>query len=314
VKNQRIITEGAISLSIFIVLLLFTIYVPLLGILSLLALPIPFILYTLRHGLKAGVFLLVGTALLTTAVGLILTVPMAFMFASSGIVIGYLLKRKASSFVVLVGSTLTYITNILLFYVISIVLFDLNIVDSMEKMSSESLKAAEEFLKVIGQENKDVIIAYEKALDVTSYIIPSLIIMVGILFSILTIVVAKPVVKRFYSDLPKTKPFREWNFPKSIIWYYIIVILLSFMQLEVGSSLYIVVINLQVILELILIMQGFTLIYFYFHTKGSGKGIPIVITVFAILFTHLLPIIRILGIIDLGFELKAKIANAKKVS
>ncbi|OZM56584.1 hypothetical protein CIB95_10165 [Lottiidibacillus patelloidae] len=313
-KNQRIITEGALLLSIFIVLLLFTIFVPLLGMLSIWALPIPFILYTVRHGLKAGIFLLVGTLLLTLAVGLIMSMPLAIMFASSGLVIGYLLKRKLSSFVVLVGSTLTYITNILLIYVISIVIFDLNIVDSIEKMSSDSIKTAEEIMVAIGQENKDVIIAYENAMEVAIYIIPSLIIMTGILFSIITILVAKPIVKRFYSELPDAKPFREWNFPKSIIWYYIIVILLSFMQLEVGSSLYLVVINLQVLLELVLMIQGFTLIYFYFHAKGSGKGIPIAITVFAILFAPLLSIIRILGIIDLGFELKAKIANANKVS
>jgi uncharacterized protein YybS (DUF2232 family) len=311
VKNQRIITESALMLSIFIVLLLITIYVPLLGLLSIWALPIPFILITVRRGWKAGLFLFAGALLLTIAFGLILALPVAIMFASSGIVIGIIMSRKKSVFAVLLGASLSYIFNILLIYVLSILIFDINIVDSLEKMMNDSILTAETVMGALGQENEKVLNAYKDAIDMIRYIIPSTITLSGIFLAIITILVANPIVKRFYNDIPKAAPFREWNFPKSFIWYYLVVIFLSLTKLEVGSSLYIVVINLQLMLEFILLIQGFTFIYYYFYNKGKSKTYPIVITIFTILFAPLLTFVKILGIIDLGFELKSKISKAK---
>ncbi|MDG2702984.1 DUF2232 domain-containing protein, partial [Vibrio parahaemolyticus] len=54
-KQTKALVEGAIMISIFAVMTLFYLYVPLLSIIFFMAAPIPIILYTIRHGLKKGI-------------------------------------------------------------------------------------------------------------------------------------------------------------------------------------------------------------------------------------------------------------------
>lgn len=56
-KQTKALVEGAIMMSIFAVMMLFYLYVPLLSIIFFLAAPIPIILYTIRHGLKKELLL-----------------------------------------------------------------------------------------------------------------------------------------------------------------------------------------------------------------------------------------------------------------
>ena len=51
-KNTRFITEGAALLAIYAILLLISMYVPILGTMVTFVLPLPFILLTVRHKLS----------------------------------------------------------------------------------------------------------------------------------------------------------------------------------------------------------------------------------------------------------------------
>lgn len=108
----------------------------------------------------------------------------------------------------------------------------------------------------------------------------------------------------------KLLPFREWKLPQSIVWYYLIVIVLGMMNLEKGSLPYLAVINLSALLQLLLIIQGLSFVYYFFHKKGFSIGFPITITVFTIFIPYLLQLVRILGIIDLGFALRGRIKGS----
>jgi uncharacterized protein YybS (DUF2232 family) len=52
VKQTKFITEGAALLAIYAILLLISMYVPILGTVVTFALPLPFILLTIRHKLS----------------------------------------------------------------------------------------------------------------------------------------------------------------------------------------------------------------------------------------------------------------------
>lgn len=49
-NQSRKLTDGALLLVIYVMLLLITIFVPILTMIGMFLLPIPFILYTARHG------------------------------------------------------------------------------------------------------------------------------------------------------------------------------------------------------------------------------------------------------------------------
>jgi uncharacterized protein YybS (DUF2232 family) len=73
------------------------------------------------------------------------------------------------------------------------------------------------------------------------------------------------------------------------------------------SSLAMVALNVVVLLEWVMAIQGFAFIFFYFHQKKKRRIVPILITIFSILIPPVLYIVRLLGIIDLGFDLRSRI-------
>jgi uncharacterized protein YybS (DUF2232 family) len=69
VKKSRLLAEGAVVTSIYAVLLLITLYVPLLFLFSLLALTIPYTIFIYRHGLKSSYVFLAATFVMTLLIG-----------------------------------------------------------------------------------------------------------------------------------------------------------------------------------------------------------------------------------------------------
>jgi uncharacterized protein YybS (DUF2232 family) len=134
-----------------------------------------------------------------------------------------------------------------------------------------------------------------------------LFVILSVVFALASIFVTNLIMKRFRVEVPHWEPFRNWSFPKSIIWYYLATILLYMTNPEQGSALYIVTMNLYIVLEIVLAIQGLAFIYFYFWVKKKGKTIPVLVTISLFIIPVGLHVVRILGIIDLGFDLRKRI-------
>jgi uncharacterized protein YybS (DUF2232 family) len=64
------------------------------------------------------------------------------------------------------------------------------------------------------------------------------------------------------------------------------------------------IINMTYILQFLMILQGYTFMFYYFDKKGFSKAISITIAIVSFLIPIFLYIVGILGIIDLGFDLR----------
>jgi uncharacterized protein YybS (DUF2232 family) len=76
------------------------------------------------------------------------------------------------------------------------------------------------------------------------------------------------------------------------------------MNPEEGTFWYMAIINMTYILQFLIILQGYTFIFYYFDKKGFSKAISITIAIVSFLIPIFLYIVGILGIIDLGFDLR----------
>lgn len=94
-KNTRALLEGAILISIFAIISLLVVYLPLLGAILLFALPLPIILYTIRHGLKPGVWMGLASLPVSFIVSSFTGLTGAFTAACTGIAMGYYFKRNS---------------------------------------------------------------------------------------------------------------------------------------------------------------------------------------------------------------------------
>lgn len=308
-KNVNQLTKGAMFLAIFSVLLFITLYIPLLGAIVNFFLPLPFILFAAQNNLKSSALLLVGAIFLSLILGTMLAIPMTMVSAMTGICIGYLIQKNKSKWVVFFASSMVFLSNLILTYIVSVVFFHVNFVKEINQMMKESTNTSIDMMEKIGQApNEQVIQQLQSSIAMLETLMPSVFVLGAFMSVFLIMVVSIPIIKRFGVQLSHWTPLRELTLPKSLLWYYLICMALSmFINPEQGTYLYIAVANLLFILQICMILQGVSFIFYFCHVKGIGKAVPVTLIVFSMLLPFLLYIVRIFGIIDLGFDLRKRL-------
>jgi uncharacterized protein YybS (DUF2232 family) len=307
VKRVNVLTEGAILLALFTVLTLMTLYLPLIGAFLMVFLPLPFILYTVRHGIKAAVTLMAASIFITLIVGSLFALPLTLTYALSGIVMGYFYQKRQTAGA-LIGGTIAFLISFVVMYAASVAFFQIDPIEEATGSMDETIDMAKSMMAAIGQEaNEAAINQLEEQMKYIGYLIPSLLVSVSFIFAILSHAVTIPVLKRLKIQLVPLKPFREWKLPTSIVWYYLIVSFLFFLNLDTGSFLYIAAVNLLFVLQVLLVVQGFSFIFFYSHVKNYSKAIPVTAIILSLILPILMYLVRILGIIDLAFNLRGRV-------
>ncbi|WP_116867971.1 YybS family protein [Bacillus wiedmannii] len=310
-KNTKFITEGAALLAIYAMLLLISMYVPILGTVVTFALPLPFILLTIRYRLSNAFVIFTAALFITVIVSQPMNLVKTTMFGLIGIVLGYMYKKQKKPVEILMAGTLAYLIGIMLIYVASIKFFNIDLMKQMQNMLNESMAQSEKIVTAAGmpisKEQKELFAQFN---DVLQTLFPSLLVMVSVCFSWITVMISGSVLRKLKHDVIPWPKFKDIQIPKSIVWYYVIFILLStFIKVEPTSYLHMVFSNLYVIFALLLVLQGLTFIAFLAHSKGFTKGVPIISFIVCMFIPMLFPLVTILGIIDLGISLRSKIGG-----
>lgn len=303
-KDTRQLTETALLLAVFMLLFAVTFFLPLLGSLLVWFLPFPFILNAVRNGRNAAIVMGIG-ALILSLLFSIAALPIVWTFASAGVILGEMYRRKKPQFHILLTGSLTYIANFVLLYILVVVATGRNPVkDSIDAMKSmlDELQSMSG-LPAVNEEQMKILFAQ---LDLITYFVPSMLIMGGLLFALLTQLLANFMLKRFRYEVKKWKPFSEWSFPRSLIIYYLIVLVLGLIGLEEGSTLFVLVANLEILLGNAMVLQGFTVIFAFSKMKQWSTAVPVLITVFSFLLMFPLQFVKLLGILDLGLNLRSR--------
>lgn len=307
-NSIRSITEGAIVTALYFVLLLAILLLPIVGVLFIFLLPLPFIIYVTRHTLKKGLLLLTVALSISYMIDSIAVLPITFIFGTAGLVMGAMYSLRKSAYDVLISGSLSFLLNFVLLYVITNVFFNVNFVDNLKKMMYESLKTAEKMVTAFGESTDQFELMYQ-SLEMVSYIVPSALAITSVVLAFVTQLFVNQFLKWFKYDFKPFPPLRKWSFPKSILWYYLIVTIIFMIGVEEGTIFFTMIVNLIIVLEVIIAVQGFSFIFFYFFRKGKSAAFPIVIVIVCLLMPFLLYIIRILGIIDLGFDLRKRMKD-----
>lgn len=310
-RNTKFITEGAALLAIYAMLLLISMYVPILGTVVTFALPLPFILLTIRYKISNAFVIFTAALFITVIVSQPMNLVKTTMFGLIGIVLGHMYKKQKKPVEILMAGTLAYLIGIMLIYVASIKFFNIDLMKQMQNMFNESMAQSEKIVTAAGmpisKEQKELFAQFN---DVLQTLFPSLLVMVSVCFSWITVMISGSVLRKLKHDVIPWPKFKDIQLPKSIVWYYVVFILLStFIKVEPTSYLHIVFSNLYVIFALLLVLQGLTFIAFLAHSKGFTKGVPIISFIACMFIPMLFPLVTILGIIDLGISLRSKIGG-----
>lgn len=298
-------------MSIFSVMMLFYLYVPLLSIIFFLAAPIPIILYTIRHGLKKGIAAGAIGIVISFLIGSMAGLMSAPILIAVGLGMGAFYSRRQPGNAIITGA-LIYLFSFLISFVVSVQLFQIDIMSIAKESIEQMMPIVESVLKQSGASEKDIakqLKQFKEMQDMALSALPVALLIAVTLMAFVNHWFVRPLLKRFVSDMPLLKKFKDMRLPKSMVWYYLLTLLLMLIQTEKGSFLWLVQTSAFQILFILVLIQGFSFLFYYCHEKNISKAVPIFAIVLTVFFPPIGVIVRIIGIADIGFDLREKVKN-----
>ncbi|AZV54294.1 DUF2232 domain-containing protein [Bacillus pumilus] len=311
VKQTKALVEGAIMISIFSVMMLFYLYVPLLSIIFFLAAPIPIILYTIRHGLKKGIAAGAIGIVISFLIGSLAGLMSAPILIAAGLGMGVFYSRRQPGNAIITGA-LIYLFSFLISFIVSVQLFQVDIMGIAKESIEQMIPMLESVLKQSGASEQNIakqLKQFREMQDAALSALPVALLIGVTLLAFVNHWFVQPLIKRFVKDMPVLKKFKDMRLPKSMVWYYLLTLLLMLIQTEKGSFLWLVQTSAFQILFILVLIQGFSFIFYYCHEKSISKAVPIFAIVLGVLYPPVGVIVRIIGIADIGFDLREKVKN-----
>ncbi|PRS38320.1 DUF2232 domain-containing protein [Bacillus sp. NMCC46] len=311
VKQTKALVEGAIMISIFSVMMLFYLYVPLLSIIFFLAAPIPIILYTIRHGLKKGIAAGAIGIVISFLIGSLAGLMSAPILIAAGLGMGVFYSRRQPGNAIITGA-LIYLFSFLISFIVSVQLFQVDIMGIAKESVEQMIPMLESVLKQSGASEQNIakqLKQFREMQDAALSALPVALLIGVTLLAFVNHWFVQPLIKRFVKDMPVLKKFKDMRLPKSMVWYYLLTLLLMLIQTEKGSFLWLVQTSAFQILFILVLIQGFSFIFYYCHEKSISKAVPIFAIVLGVLYPPVGVIVRIIGIADIGFDLREKVKN-----
>lgn len=308
-RNIHRLTEGAILLAAFTILLLMTVYVPVLGTVVNFFLALPFMMFSARNNRKESFVFLIASLFLSLIAGSLLALPLTLAYGLTGIVIGDFIRNEKPKQAAFIAGSITFLINLVIQYVISIVFLNMDIIKESIQLVRESI---DQYIKVVTSlsqaPNEAVAQKLYAAIDLIEILTPTIFVITSFLIVFIIQLVSYPILKRFGIKVVLGEHFRNFKLSKSMIYYFLIALLVNLIiQPESGSYIHLALSNILFILLLLIVVQGLSFIWYFSYQKGLSKAVPILVTIAMFLMPLILYIVWILGIMDLGFDLRKKL-------
>ncbi|KKO54382.1 DUF2232 domain-containing protein [Paenibacillus sp. DMB20] len=230
-------------------------------------------------------------------------VLMAAYFLIPGLMMGYGYRKRAPAMRVLKFGMATMLIELLLLLMIGTAFFQLNLgqyVDEIVQVTTAPLKEMGVNGGLAGkmtwtQEQTDVLSA------MTMRMVPFAMIISAFLMTVITHALARPILNSMGFSVPAMKKAREWKLPRSLIWYYLIIVILDFASRGTDNGfLQMIVANATPLLQICFMIQALGFFFYLTHLRKWHPIVPFLVAVPIVLF----PPMIIIGIMDLAFPLR----------
>lgn len=295
--------------ALFAVLLAISVYVPVLSLVSTLFLALPIAWYSAKYPAKASALVAVVGGVLSFLIGGLLSLPLALIHIPLGLMIGLSIHYKKSKLFMFMGSSIVLLLSLMLQYVAAIAFLGINFLEEFTTTMRSSYEQAGTWLERLGSESMEEYEELVAQIMLTfETLLPTLLILTTFTTVWVLLLILLPILKRLGVEVPKFPPFREMRLPKSVLWYYLIVILVSLLSdFEQGTMAYFIFANASMLLQFLLFLQGVSFYHFYIHQEGWPRWVTVIVTIFAV---PLQSFTSIIGILDLGFDIRGWIKRA----
>lgn len=308
-KNQALV-YGAMMTALFVILLFITAFVPVVSFFTAFITPLPVMWYSAKFERNQALLVTTVSILVGSLLGGILVIPAALSFAVIGLIIGMAIQANYNKVSLLMATGLTVLGITVVMYVALMQFMGMDVIKEMLTMTRESyITMNEAFLATSGKEAMSVA-DINQLMTMLEALIPALVAMSSFLMAFLMLTINLPILQRLGITTPKFAPFKDMRLPHSILWYYLVVVTIKlFVNPEVGTTIYTITYNLDVVLSVLLVLQAFSLIHYYLASRGVSKTVG---TIICVLLVPLFPLLVLVGVLDLGMDIRSFITNKIK--
>lgn len=304
------LTLSAMIIALFSILLAVSFYVPVLNLITILFLAVPIAWYSAKFSRSASIYVVVLCLGISYFIGGFIAIPFALFHILLGFVIGDTIRLKRSKLYMLMAAAIVLVISVVVEYVILVLLFNFNAVKEMMAYTQDQYDQMGAFLERYNTLPKNYDQTIVDALFMFETVMPTLLIIGIFSFVFVIINIHLPVLRKLGLAVPKFPSIRHMRLPRTILWYYMIVMIVTlFIDLTKGTYAFMVFANATMMLRALLTLQGISLIHFYMHEKGWPKWVAIVATFLAF---PLQSLTVLLGVFDLGFNIRSFIKDKNR--
>lgn len=299
--------EGGILASIAIVFALISVYLPFLGVIVNLIWPVPILLLGVRHGLKASLMCLaVAGIIIAILINPIQAISVVFGFGFIGIALGYAINQAWSPLkTMLVGTGASLLSKgaVLL---ISIVLMGINPLTVQLAATGQALEQALSIYQSLGftaEQLQEIRTTMETTIGLLKYIMPAGFALASVVDTYINYLIAKKILARLGNPQPEFTEFRLWQIPGYVLWIYgVSLLLVTFYNQDPTNILYLIGVNVQMVTNVILLIQGLSIAYYYIHYKNWPNFLKSLIVILLFSNQFLVQVVVLMGAFDVVFD------------
>lgn len=220
-------------------------------------------------------------------------------FLVPSIVMGHLYKKGAPARKVVLTGFVVILAELLAELVLFTWQFDVNfsqelqtaLYDNMKELETNGVFAAGWAAKAAS--------AYTDAIMTA---MPMLLLMSAFLLAVVTQGLSRKALRSVGVDAPAMPRAKTWMMPRSLVLYYLLATIVSYMMTDESSQYWSIAIsNLIPILQFLFVLQAIGFVFFLADAKRWPKAAPVLLSIPIVLFMQPLYLI---GLLDVAFSLR----------
>lgn len=307
----KALAEGAKFAALTFLLCLFAIFLPPLSFITLAIVPVPTLVITQRYGFKYGFLVAIFAGILVSVLaGPLEGLSFLLLIAFLGVAQGLAVKRGLSSGKVIVVGVVAVAFSLVLIGVLTYFLSGVNLIAEQVKAVNLTL-ALEKKLYIKSGIPKAQVEAQFRQLKGTikylPYFLPSIVVLFSTWVAFLNYAVSTYVLKRLSLKFVSLPSFKDWRFPWYLAWGYILGLAGALFYKSFDSYAEVALVtsfNLLFIFGMLFMVQGLSVISFFFDKYKLSLGVRVLLFVLALFAQVILQTLSWAGLFDTWFNFR----------
>lgn len=293
--EKKAFIEAALIAAITTILAISIVYIPILSV-SIMLIPVPFMILAYRHGNKYSILsfitfsLLIGilTELIYAGFLLVIFGPMILAMGH------YIKKQKEPYSVIGIGTIISVFSILIIFWVVSYI-GNINIIDEISLAMEGVVNTQVDILK-----NMDIdALNADEILNYLLMILPGVFIIQSMLTAFGNFYITVNILRRFSSSDIELPQFSDFKLPKNIVFGSLIIFILSYLTRYIkGIHHASLLTNVTLLFVFMFFIQGISVISHLIKRTKIPKGIRIFLLVLILFISPLLTVVSFVGLID----------------